>query len=269
VRVVERLSYPRRDGDEKNGCNGVGDECSSPLRNEARRALRSAFHLSFPSFDSFMAKSADGSRYERIWRWETYEMTIATTEKTPRMAQRPMPETNDWRTASRSSRRPEERTALPRAMPPMARKTMDQWKLIVRQGKKGKGRKGLALRIGATVKRKKTKEGDVLVEILLGQDARPKERHQRDDGDDAHVAHPALERLFGAPKADGEEGDGEDEDVGAGELAARGFDGRDDEVAVPAVAEVKEGPDLDSGGGRRRSSAEREWVVGRRLWEDD
>ena len=57
---------------------------------------------------------------------------VATTKlihaKTRTMLNRPIPSTPRSRTLLRSSSKPEERTARPRAEPDMAIKTMDHWK---------------------------------------------------------------------------------------------------------------------------------------------
>ena len=55
-------------------------------------------------------------------------MTSESSEKTIKMLYNPRPSTKCSRTLSRSSSRPEDRVALPKAMPPIARKTIDQWK---------------------------------------------------------------------------------------------------------------------------------------------
>lgn len=58
----------------------------------------------------------------------TYKVAItsAIKEKMMRILYNPKPSTRRSRRPSRSSRRPDERVAFPSAIPPMARKTIDQ-----------------------------------------------------------------------------------------------------------------------------------------------
>lgn len=88
------------------------------------------------------------------------------------------------------------------------------------------------------------KRGALLVEVLFGQDLGTEEGHKRDDGDNAHVADPLLEVLLNTPKADGEECDHSDKEVSTVEFVTVRLDGRYGKVRLPAVPDVKEGPDL-------------------------
>lgn len=60
----------------------------------------------------------------------TYKVAItkANIEKMIKMLYRPIPSTIFSRTRSRSSSKPDDRTAFPRAIPPIAKNTIDQWK---------------------------------------------------------------------------------------------------------------------------------------------
>ena len=62
-------------------------------------------------------------------RCDTHKVAItsAKAEKMSKMLYSPMPSTNRSNTWSSSSSRPDDRVALPSAIPPMARKTMLQW----------------------------------------------------------------------------------------------------------------------------------------------
>jgi hypothetical protein len=160
-------------------------------------------------------------------------MTRERAEKTARIEYRPMSSTTLSSRLSRSSKRPDDRVAFPRAIPPMAKKTIDQWN---------------EWKSSCHV----SPASFALQPTHLGEDTRSEESKQGYNGDDTHVSHHALEFLLKTPQSDSQCADGQDVVMCRRERVSVLSHLWDFQVAFPSVVDVQESPDGDDRARRDR-----------------